>query len=283
MDQTQIIIYTVIICTAIICVCIYLSCKRKIEALKAIPFYIAYELGDGVECYGEDINPTTYTIDTKTFTLKNPTRDGYTFTGWTGSNGSTPQLTVTITQGSTGDRKYVANWKQTEYTITYRVNGGTFVDNAVFYDYTYESKDIVLSAIYRNGYTFDGWTGSNGSTPQKTITIPTHSTGDRTYEANWTPNEYTITYKLYGGTNDKNNPTSYIMGQAFTIINPTKNGYTFNGWTGSYKYTNHEGKLISDKWQNITKDISSKIEKSIIGDLELVAWWEPISYKITYE
>ena len=52
-----------------------------------------------------------YTIETPTFSLESPTKNGYTFVGWTGSNGSTPQTTVTISQGSTGDRVYTANWK----------------------------------------------------------------------------------------------------------------------------------------------------------------------------
>lgn len=52
-----------------------------------------------------------YTIETLTFSLESPSKTGYTFTGWTGSNGSTPQKTVTISQGSTGDRVYTANWK----------------------------------------------------------------------------------------------------------------------------------------------------------------------------
>ncbi len=48
--------------------------------------------------------------DDETFTLNNPTREGFTFVGWTGSNGSTPQLTVTIQKGTTGDLEFVANW-----------------------------------------------------------------------------------------------------------------------------------------------------------------------------
>jgi hypothetical protein len=43
-------------------------------------------------------NPTSYNIETSSFTLNNPSKVGYTFGGWTGSNGDTPQLTVTIEQ-----------------------------------------------------------------------------------------------------------------------------------------------------------------------------------------
>ena len=61
---------------------------------------------------GSVSNVTSYNIETSTFTLSNPTRSNYSFIGWTGSNGSTPQMNVTINKGSTGDRSYTANWKK---------------------------------------------------------------------------------------------------------------------------------------------------------------------------
>ena len=76
-------------------------------------FTIAYDLDGGTA----ESNPGTYTVETDTITLKNPTRPGYTFTGWSGT-GLTGEsnLTVTIEKGSTGDRSYTAHW---------RYNGGS--------------------------------------------------------------------------------------------------------------------------------------------------------------
>ena len=59
---------------------------------------------------GSASNPASYDWTTATFTLENPTKEGRSFIGWTGSNGSTPQMTVTIPQGSAGNRSYTANW-----------------------------------------------------------------------------------------------------------------------------------------------------------------------------
>ena len=70
-------------------------------------YEITYNL-DG----GTATNPTSYSENTRTFTLNNPTKLGYTFIGWTGSNGNTPELTVTIEQGSTGNREYTAHFQQ---------------------------------------------------------------------------------------------------------------------------------------------------------------------------
>lgn len=70
-------------------------------------YTIGYDLQGGT--VAKD-NPTKYTIETESFTLNNPTRYLWIFTGWTGSNGSTPQEVVTIAKGSTGNKNYTANW-----------------------------------------------------------------------------------------------------------------------------------------------------------------------------
>lgn len=44
-------------------------------------------------------------------TLDTPTKEGYTFLGWTGSNGSTPETSVTIAANTTCDLHYIANWQ----------------------------------------------------------------------------------------------------------------------------------------------------------------------------
>ena len=69
-------------------------------------YTITYDL-DG----GTATNPTIYNENTRTFTLNQPQKIGYTFIGWTGSNGETPQLDVTIEQGSTGNKSYVAHFQ----------------------------------------------------------------------------------------------------------------------------------------------------------------------------
>ena len=76
-------------------------------------YTITYDLNGGTA----EGNPDTYTVETDTFTLKNPTRPGYTFTGWSGT-GLTGEnnMTVTTPKGSTGERSYTAHW---------RYNGGS--------------------------------------------------------------------------------------------------------------------------------------------------------------
>ncbi|MBR6017784.1 MAG: InlB B-repeat-containing protein [Paludibacteraceae bacterium] len=143
-----------------------------------VNYSIGYTLNGG----SVSTNPTSYTIATNTITLNNPTKDGYTFKGWTGSNGNTPQTTVQITKGSTGNKTYTANWEKLTYTITYDYAGGSGF-NVESYDI--ETATFTLNNPTRDGYIFKGWTGSNGNTPQMTVQIAKGSTGSKNYTAHW--------------------------------------------------------------------------------------------------
>ena len=71
-------------------------------------YTITYNLAGGTV----EGNPNTYTIETKAFTLKKPTKSGYTFTGWSGTGlDGENNMTVTIPTGSTGNRAYTAHWR----------------------------------------------------------------------------------------------------------------------------------------------------------------------------
>ena len=71
-------------------------------------YTITYDLAGGTV----EANPNTYTIETVAFTLKNPTKSGYTFTGWSGTGlDGENNMTVTIPKGSTGNRSYTAHWR----------------------------------------------------------------------------------------------------------------------------------------------------------------------------
>lgn len=79
-----------------------------VSAVKGTPidYTITYNLDGGTAS-----NPLTYTIETETFTLSNPIKAGYTFTGWSGTGlEGEANMTVTIAKGSTGDRSYTAHW-----------------------------------------------------------------------------------------------------------------------------------------------------------------------------
>lgn len=188
-------------------------------------------------------------------------KDGYGFTGWTGSNGTTAEEEVTIAQGSTGDLSYTANWAllgdvnqngkvnsadtlqlskflqklsysvkfrsdvadvnrdglvdyldylnvvryasgdltdilyfpEETYSITYDLDGGKFLnDDGVEYTPLNKYYSCAVTGAtpepVKTGYTFLGWTGSNGDTPKTTVSIRFSLAKDLHYKANWQAN-----------------------------------------------------------------------------------------------
>ena len=294
-----------------------------------ISYNINLELNGG--SISEEIDK--YTIEDQ-ITLPNPTKTGYTFLGWTGSNGDTPQKDLVIYKGTTEEKTYTANFEANTYKITYVVNGGTIhlpdgttssedVSVSVKYDekfkaayilktyyscsywslssgsdkfmcnasYTYnydhdititpdfepikygidlklnggtlnnwyirsysiESNDIKLPTPVKTGYTFTGWTGSNGDTPQTSVVIESGSTGYKAYTANYVPTTYTITYDVNGGTLSGSDPTEYtIESEDITLTSPTKVGYTFSGWCSDKALSKASSTIPSGSYGNKT-------------------------------
>ena len=82
--------------------------ERTVTPPAPTEYTITYDLAGGTA----EGNPDTYTIETVDFTLKNPTKSGYTFTGWSGTGlDGENNMTVTIPTGSTGNRAYTAHWR----------------------------------------------------------------------------------------------------------------------------------------------------------------------------
>ncbi|MCM1297479.1 MAG: InlB B-repeat-containing protein, partial [Muribaculaceae bacterium] len=76
-----------------------------------------------------------------------------------------------------------------------------------------------------------------------------------------TPQTYTITYILNGGTNSTENPATYTAATAtFTLCDAVRDGYQFDGWYKDAAYT-----------QRVTQ-----IVKGSTGNLTLYAKWSPV-------
>ncbi len=218
---------------------------------------IAYNLNGGT-IVGE--NPIAYDVEDENFTLINPTKTGYTFLGWTGTDLDTVTLTVMISKGSAGNREYTANWEANQYTITLKANGGTVEPSTVTatYDASYS-----LPAPERTGYTFEGW--FNGSTEFEAGTWT--RTNDLELTAKWEIIDYDIDYILNDGTNHSSNPDKYTVEDTITLGEPTKTGYTFLGWT-------YEGQTTPIK--NVV------IAKGTIGEKSYTTNWEANTYTLTF-
>ncbi len=210
------------------------------------PYSIGYDLRGGAAS-----NPASYTVENGAITLNNPTRNGYTFAGWTGTGLSSATMTVTIPAGSTGNRTYYANWSPITYSISYNVNGGSSVSNPV--SYTIESPAFTLSNPTMPGYAFVGWTGTGLQGNTIYVTIPSGSTGNRAYTANWAPYVCTVNFDSQGGT-----PVAAMQrglwGTLPTEPATSRYGYNFAGWFNgagqrvSFPYTVTDNTTLYARW-----------------------------------
>ncbi len=231
--------------------------KTYIENWVLTEYYITMDLNGGS---GKE--KVIYTITDEDFELPTPTRNGYEFVGWTGEGITTPQTSVIIPKGSTGDKAYTANWQVIEYTITLDTNGGPNVSPI---KYTVEDS-FTLPYPLRPGYEFAGWTlDGSGMLPATTLIIYYGTTGDLHYKAEWRLAEYTITMDLNGGSGQEK-VVYTITDEDFELPTPTRNGYEFVGWTGE---------------RITTPQTSVKIPKGSTGNKAYTANWKVIRYTIT--
>ena len=232
--------------------------KRYIENWELTEYNITMDLNGGS---GQE--KVVYTMTDEDFELPTPTRHGYEFVGWTGEGITTPQTSVIIPKGSTGNKAYTANWKVIQYTIITLLEGGNAGSSGA-YVYTVE-ETFTLPTPTRTGYTFWGWTGEGITKPQPNVTIPKGSTGDKTYIENWVETGYTITLDLNGGSG-KEKVIYTMTDEDFELPTPTRNGYEFVGWTGE---------------RITTPQTSVKIPKGSMGNKAYTANWKVIRYTIT--
>ncbi len=231
--------------------------KTYIENWKLTEYNITMDLNGGS---GQE--KVVYTMTDEDFELPTPTRNGYEFVGWTGERITTPQTSVKIPKGSTGNKAYTANWKVIEYTITLDTNGGPAVSPI---KYTVEDS-FTLPYPLRPGYEFSGWTlDGSGMLPFTPLIIYPGTTGDLHYKAEWRLAEYTITMDLDGGSGQEK-VVYTITDEDFELPTPTRNGYEFVGWTGE---------------RITTPQTSVKIPKGSTGNKAYTANWKVIRYTIT--
>ena len=141
---------------------------------------------------------------------------------------------------------YVNSFEKGNVIINYDYNGGSRDYNAnVIGDYFNYPKPKKL------GYTFSNYKVKSYSITNHKLIIE--------LEAIYIRNNYKIVYILNGGVNHPYNPNYYSGDKQITINAPTKNGYTFLGW--SYE-------VNGEKYLNL------QIEKGLSGDITLYANWK---------
>ena len=137
--------------------------------------------------------------------IDNPSKEGYTFSGWLDAPETMPAKDVTVTGYFTTNK----------YLVTFKIDDEVIVADSL----EYGAAIVVPEAPDREGYTFDGW----GEVAE---TVPA---SDVTYEGSYTINSYQLTYVVDGETVKSD---SVVYGTAIVALEePTKEGHTFSGWS----------------------------------------------------
>ncbi|MEG0323398.1 MAG: InlB B-repeat-containing protein, partial [Raoultibacter sp.] len=224
--------------------------------------YITYDLNGGTLAGS---NPTSYTIETPSFSLINPTKPGYTFAGWTGTNLADPTTSVTIDQGRWGNLAFAATWVKDPMQwaiVTFDGKGNTSgsmhasAEKLIGSTYT-----LPANSFARTDYDFVNWdtlkSGLGVSyTDQHAITVM----GNMTLYAQWVEHgKFAVVYLGNGGTGTMTDTNSYFDGSSVTVlpnefVNP---GYLFKGWkdAGGADYAVnttfeiHSNTYLSAQWE----------------------------------
>ena len=143
-------------------------------------------------------NPTTYTIETPTITLNNPTHPGYeSFAGWCASSYnscSNPQQTMTIPTGSTGTKYFAAKYSSPiDYNISYELNGGTLASSNPT-TYNVETGTFSLNNPTKSGHVFVAWCEDSALTTGCSLTknVTKGSMGNKAFYAKYMEENYSF-------------------------------------------------------------------------------------------
>ena len=198
-------------------------------------------------------NPSGYDRNTPAFTLNNPDVKGYHFTSWGGTGLQERLPSVTIQQGSSGNRRYTAYFMPAEYEILYELSGGSWGAGASHPDSAKYNRSFTVSHPVMEGCDFAGWeitrmcddcdhkagnsiiTGTGASEVRETsfMNLRCNSAEKVLFTAKWSHAVYDIRYELNGGSfySGGSYPASAETYTVFDINNPVRNGCTFAGWT----------------------------------------------------
>lgn len=189
--------------------------------------------------------------------------EGYVFDGWY----TDKDFTTLYTFSAPIISSFILYGKWIElpkYTVTFVFNGKADEVTVI------EGKTVSpTGTTATEGYRFDGWYTDESFSGDKYDFDTPVKTNLMLYARN-IPIEYTITYILNDGTNAEANPTVYtIESGKITLIDPSKEGYDFEGW------------LIIDEATG-QNSVIKEIEPTTLQNITLTASWKLKSFKITF-
>ena len=235
-----------------------------------ITYTITYAGIDGAE----NSNPEQYNIESDLITLADAKMTGFTFKGWYAEKECVGDPIRVIPANSTGNLTFYAKWSENHYTVIFHSNDEKNYSKEQNFAYS-ENKAFVKNSFVREGYTFCGWgkepKGEVIYTDQQTIGGLSDADNDTIdLYAVWTADTYSIIYEnMENAVNADDNPTEFTLdNNLVTLHDPSKPGYTFDGWYADSSFT---------------KRVSGAITLDAPHDWIFYAKWKANLYTITFD
>lgn len=244
--------------------------KDVTVTIRKIANTIQYDANGGEGGPVNNFSNVTYA----TVQLGQPTREGYTFTGWNteadGSGDSYKGGDVYTFEGDVGNggQKVIlyAQWSANEYLLHVNPANGEDV-----YDVTITYEDVVGDKVAEPvwaGHTFTGWVDQDGeSVDQEAL----YTEALESIIATWKLNEYVVPVDPANGEDVTDVTYTYedVIGDKYDFSkDPTRKGYTFQGWVDQdgnpvdLKATYTEDiQSINGSWKGKTYTVTFKLEE----------------------
>ncbi len=165
------------------------------------------------------------------------------------------------------------------YTVAFDKNNGTgSMPNQMIN--VGATQLLNANAFTRTGYTFKNWnTMVNGSgttyTNQQSVTNLAAGGGTVRLYAQWTPNNFTVTFKANDGSGRTNSQSfTYDYAKPLSVNTFTRTGYTFKNWN-----TNANGSGTTYTNQQSVKNLTSVNG----GTVTLYAQWVANTYTVKFD
>ncbi len=240
-----------------------------------INYDIIYNLDNGIN---NATNPNSYTIESETITLSNPTKTGYIFNGWFDNESFAENSIVEILSGTNGNLNLYAKFTPINYQISFNGNGATNVtmtNQCLTYDI---SQNLNSNQFEKFGYNFMGWSDEESSNivvyqnNESLNNLTTINNEIITLYAIWEEKEIEISFNNQNESQDFSKSATYNQQMPIITQTPTKTGYVFKGYFDSIengkKYYNH--------------DLTSNVLCDKVTNTILYAHWEIVDNTITY-
>ena len=202
-------------------------------------FYIE-PIGDFTLTYmvdGEVYKKEKYEYDSAITPLALPEKEGHTFSGWSEIPETMPAEDITVT----------GSFSVNSYDVTFVVDGEVYQTVRMNYGETITLPEEPT----KEGHTFSGWDEIPETMPARDVVI----------EGSFAVNSYNVVYIVDG---EEYKRESVVYGTAITLPGePTKEGYTFSGWSGIPETMPAEDITVTGSFSVNSYDVTFVVDEEV--------------------